>query len=76
MELPASYVLALQADQRRMEGARLDTPAEQTTDRRRSIRTAFRLAADVAARFRRRRDASQPRAQASHPASTPNASRA
>lgn len=76
MELPASYVLALQADQRRMDSARLDTPADPASGRRPSIRAAFRRATDGSARLWRRRAANRPRTQASCPAGTPNASRA
>ena len=73
MELPATYLLALQADRRRMDSARLDAPVEVRRDRRRSIRAAFRLVTDVTARIWQRQDADRSPAKATCPGRTPNA---
>lgn len=45
MEFPASYVLALSADQHRMNSARLDAPVEAPPAHRLSIRAALRWVA-------------------------------
>ena len=76
MEFPATYLLARQADQRRMDSARLDTPPDQPADHRRSIRAVFRLVTDVSARLGHHRDGNRTPAQAICPATTPNTSRA
>jgi hypothetical protein len=50
MEFPASYLLALSADQHRMNSARLDAPTEAPTAHRPSLRAVLRWIATHATR--------------------------